>query len=56
MQLAYLYGILVEACEYALCHQLDVIDACWQLETVQLSEFLQEDKTVKRVLHPGTRS
>jgi hypothetical protein len=41
MQLAYLYGILVEACEYALGHQLDVVDACRQLETVQLREFLQ---------------
>jgi hypothetical protein len=40
MQLAYFNGILVEACEYALCHQLDVVDACRQLETVQLCEFL----------------
>jgi hypothetical protein len=41
MQLAYLYCILVEACKNALGHQLDVIDTCRQLETVQLREFLQ---------------
>ena len=41
MKLAYLNGILIEACEYALCHQLDVVDTCRQLETVQLCEFLQ---------------
>jgi hypothetical protein len=49
MQLAYLNGILVEACEYALCHQLDVVDACRQLETVQLSEFLQRSQNVKKL-------
>jgi hypothetical protein len=56
MQLAYLDGILVEACEYALCHQLDVVDPSRQLETVQLSEFLQMGQKVSKGLHPGTIS
>ena len=56
MQLAYLNGILVEASEYALCHQPDVIDPSRQLETVQLSEFLHMGHEGERGLHPGTRS
>jgi hypothetical protein len=56
MQLAYLNGVLVEASEYALCHQLDVVDPSRQLETVQLSEFLQMGHESERGLHPGTIS
>jgi hypothetical protein len=44
MQLAYLNGVLIEACEYALCHHLYVVDTSRQLETVQLCEFLQLSK------------
>ena len=42
MQLADFNGILVETREDALCHQLDVVDACRQLKTVQLCEFLYQ--------------
>jgi len=40
METAYLDGIVVEASEDALGHQLDVVDTCWQLEAVKLREFL----------------
>jgi len=40
MKLADLDGVLIETSKDALCHQFDVIDTGWQLETVQLGEFL----------------
>lgn len=42
MQTADLNGIVIEACEDALGHQFDVVDASGQLEAVELCEFLHE--------------
>ena len=41
MQLADLDGVIIEACENALGHQFNVIDASRQLKTVKLRELIQ---------------
>ena len=41
VKLAYLNGIIIEASENALSHELNVIDTRWKFKAVQLCELIQ---------------
>jgi hypothetical protein len=41
VQFSNFYGIIVEGCEDALCHEFYVVGASWEFKTIELCEFLK---------------